>query len=214
MRHQWNPRAAGPVRIKICGLKTAGDVESAVEAGADAIGLVLAEGSPRTVSTEQAAALAACAGERLATIALMVNPAPAQLEARPAAWLQLHGSESESLVAQAALMGPVIKAVPHRDIEAITFWDADPNVQLLLIDSPRGGSGQPFDHAALAPLAASLRTPWILAGGLTPETVGAAIQTLRPWGVDVSSGVESSRGVKDAARMRAFCEAVHAASPH
>ncbi len=213
MSGRWNSVAPGPVRIKICGLKTAGDIEAAAEAGADAIGLVLAAGSPREVSRTQAAALRARTDSRLAVVALMVDPPPSQLAERTGDWVQLHGAEPPSLVAQAATIGPVIKAVSYEDVAAISQWDADPNVRLLLVDSPRGGSGERFDHAAFAPVARSIRTPWILAGGLTPETVALAIDTLRPWGVDVSSGVEASRGTKDAGLIRAFCAAVRDASP-
>jgi phosphoribosylanthranilate isomerase len=214
MSERWNCHTPGPVRIKICGLKTPLDVEAAVAAGADAIGLVIAEGSPREVSPDQAAALATVAADRVAVVTLMLDPLPTQLAVRAANWIQLHGQEAPSLVAEAASAGPVIKAVPHNDTEAIALWDADPNVRLLLIDSPRGGSGQPFDHAAFAPIAREIRTPWVLAGGLRPETVASAIEMLHPWGVDVSSGVEVARGVKDAGLMQEFCDAVRDASPH
>ena len=204
------PQAPGRTRIKICGLSESVDIEAAAEAGADAIGLVLAENSSRSISPARAAALTDAADPRLTVISLMVDPSEHQVESRSPGWIQLHGSEDAHLVQRAAELGPVIRAVPFDDIEAIGRWDADPNVARLLIDGHRGGSGIEFDHDAFAELAASIVTPWILAGGLNPDTVAAAIERLHPWGVDVSSGVESTRGLKDPKRIAAFCQAVQA----
>ncbi len=148
----------------------------------------------------------------MALITLMVNPNEQQVRSRQTDWIQLHGSEAAGLVQIAASTGPVVRAVAFDDTNAITQWDQDPNVARLLIDGHRGGSGIAFDHAAFAEVAATITTPWILAGGLTPETVGPAIECLQPWGVDVSSGVESKPGVKDAGRIAAFCNAARAAS--
>jgi len=209
--HQWSSTAPGGTRIKICGVRDTSDIEAAADAGADAIGLVLAKDSPRSITPERAATLTAAADPRLTVVRLMVDPAEPRLRRRSPGWLQLHGSESVQLVEAASQVGPVIRAVPFDDIEAINQWDADPHVARLLIDSHRGGSGVAFDHETFAEVAASLTTPWILAGGLNPDTVAAAIQHLHPWGVDVSSGVESSRGVKDPKRIAAFCQAVQAA---
>jgi phosphoribosylanthranilate isomerase len=208
----WNDPSPGRVRIKICGLQTPADIEAAIESGADAIGLVLAEGSPRSVDERTLRTLAAAAGERIAAISLMVDPSESQVRRRPTDWIQLHGDEAPPLVHAAAEGGPVIRAVPFDDLAAITHWDDDPSVARLLIDSSRGGSGVAFDHAAFVDTAAALRTPWILAGGLTPDTVTAAIECLRPWAVDVSSGVESARGIKDPDRIAAFCQAARGAS--
>ncbi len=209
---RWNDPGTGPTRIKICGLRTSEDIEAAVKASADAIGLVLAEGSPRKVSEKTLSTLTDAANDRVAVISLMVDPSEQQIRQRVTDWIQLHGSEDASLVQIAAEAGPVIRAIPFDDVAAIERWDADPNVARLLIDSHRGGSGVVFDHDAFAEVASAITTPWILAGGLTPETVAAAIECLRPWGVDVSSGVESARGIKDPKRIAAFCQAVHAAN--
>jgi len=103
----------------------------------------------------------------------------------------------------------IIKAFPF-DADDCRRWDEHPDVEILLIDGPRGGSGEPFDHAALAPLLATLEKPVIIAGGLDPETVGEVVRDLGPFGVDVSSGVESSRGVKDHDRIRGFTAAARA----
>lgn len=210
---RWNdPRATGLTRIKICGLRQIVDVEAAAMAGADAIGLVLAEGSPRRVTESQAAALASTASDRMATISLMVDPSTQDIRGRCTPWIQLHGQEDANCVALAAENGPVIRAVPFDDTDAIRKWDADPHVARLLIDGHRGGSGLRFDHDAFVEVAGTINTPWILAGGLDPDQVAQAIETLSPWGVDVSSGVESTRGIKDPARITAFCQAAHGAS--
>lgn len=207
----WCSGDPGPTRIKICGIRRAEDLLAAADAGAHAIGLVLAAGSPRQVTPVQAQQFAAATPSALTPITLLVDPDEQVLQQRATPWTQLHGDESASVVEASAKTGPVIKAVPWNDPNAIAIWDACPHVTRLLIDSPHGGSGEAFDHEAFANIAATLQTPWILAGGLTPETVAAAIRTLRPWGVDVSSGVESSRGMKDPDLIAAFCGAVRAA---
>jgi phosphoribosylanthranilate isomerase len=210
---RWNdPTTTGLIRIKICGLCEAADIEAAKLAGADAIGLVLAEGSPRRVTDSLAKTLASLVSNRMTTISLMVNPSAGDVRNRCTPWIQLHGQEDANCVALAAETGPVIRAVAFDDTDAIRQWDADPHVARILIDGHRGGSGVRFDHDAFAEVAATIKTPWILAGGLDPDHVAKAIHALHPWGVDVSSGVESVRGIKDPARITAFCEAVHAAS--
>jgi phosphoribosylanthranilate isomerase len=187
------------------------DLDVAAEAGADAIGLVRVAGSPRAVTRDEARQLAAATPPCLTPITLLVNPEEPDIHHGICPWTQLHGDEPPRLVELAAAGGPVVRAAAWNDLDAIRRWDASPHVARLLIDSPRGGSGEAFDHEAFLPIAVAIQTPWILAGGLTPDTVTAAIQTLRPWGVDVSSGIESSRGVKDPARIEAFCAAVRAA---
>ena len=122
--------------------------------------------------------------------------------------MQLHGRETEEVVARAPR--PVIRGFGF-DAEEVRRWEACPHVAALLIDGPAAGSGAAFDHHALAALRTELRKPVILAGGLTPENVADAIRVVRPDAVDVSSGVESSPGVKDPERIRAFCAAVRAA---
>lgn len=210
---RWNdPTTAGLTRIKICGLCKAVDIEAAAAAGADAIGLVLAEGSPRRVTETLAATLASIVSHRMATISLMVNPSADEVRTRCTPWVQLHGQEDAACVAAASAIGPVIRAVPFDDTDAIRQWDADPHVTRLLIDGHRGGSGVRFDHNAFAEIAATITKPWILAGGLDPDQVAKGIEVLHPWGVDVSSGVESARGIKDPARITAFCDAARAAS--
>jgi len=210
--HRWVSTETGPTRIKICGITSHEQIDQAAAAGADAIGLVQAAGSPREVSPTLAAELFAATPAEITPITLLVNATEPAVQERPCDWVQLHGDEDGAATERAAKRGPVIRAVSFEDRDAILRWDRCESVTRLLIDSPRGGSGVAFDHATFAEFADSLRTPWILAGGLTPETVTDAITCLRPWGVDVSSGVESSHGVKDLGKIAAFCEAVRAAN--
>jgi phosphoribosylanthranilate isomerase len=128
---------------------------------------------------------------------------------------QLHGDEHESLVSEC---GPnIIKAVafdPATIARELARWDAVPEVAAILVDGSRGGQGQTLDWAELARHTQGRdadSTPIILAGGLTPHNVGEAIRAVRPWAVDVSSGVERERGVKDPAMIAAFCDAVRRA---
>lgn len=195
------------VRIKICGLTHAEHVAAAVEADADLIGLVLWPGSPRHVSLDDAVDLASIARlGGLETVALVVDPDDALVTAAALFdRIQFHGSEACESLARASR--PTIKGFRF-DQAAVATWARCPHATWLLIDGPRGGGGEGFDHAALAPFAATLTKPWLLAGGLTAASVGSAIASLHPFGVDVSSGVERSRGVKDPERIRAFCRAV------
>ena len=111
------------------------------------------------------------------------------------------------ITAIAAMTGHrIIKAIPF-DADAVRAWDEHPDVEVLLVDGPSGGGGMRFDHAALAAILPELAKPVVIAGGLDPEIVGDVVRDLGPFGVDVSSGVESSRGVKDHDRIRAFVAA-------
>ncbi|MEE2906479.1 MAG: N-(5'-phosphoribosyl)anthranilate isomerase, partial [Planctomycetota bacterium] len=140
-------------------------------------------------------------------VQVFVNPSPATM-GQVEGWIQLHGEETEAIAAQAR--GPVVRGFSFSP-EAVRRWNACPHVELLLIDGPGKGAGRTFDHDQLLELQHEITKPIVLAGGLDPDTVGEAIAAIRPWGVDVSSGVESGRGIKDPARIRAFCEAVRAA---
>jgi len=206
-------------RIKICGVRTLDIAEAAAEAGADAIGLVRVERSPRFVDAVAAAELAAMLPPWMAAVAVYADADPVQIvdewqtiAVRP--WIQLHGRETE--VGEPLHGMRVIKALPVDASSAmIRRFDDDPLVAAMLIDAPVPGSGVAFDHRrfteSLDELGGPLHTPLILAGGLDPENVAAAIRAVRPWAVDVSSGVESSRGVKDSGRIREFCAAVREA---
>ena len=212
-------------KIKICGIKEPTHALAAVAAGADAIGLVFVEQSPRCVTPDQAKAVADALPDGAVSVGLFADhPGQAMKQIMDDVGLtiaQLHGHESIDEID--ALAGyPVWKALPFNvDFQHIaSTWDHAPRVDALLVDTPppggatgglTGGSGIAFDWASLAKIKHHLAKPIILAGGLTPDNVGDAIRTIRPYGVDVSSGVESSRGVKDLGLIKAFCEAVHQA---
>ncbi len=202
------------VRSKICGITRLEDGLAAVVAGADAIGLVFYARSPRAVSIEQARAIVAGLPPFVTTVGLFVNMPQRDIEAVLAAvpldLLQFHGDESAADCE--ALGRPYIKALRVRaqdDVAALV--DAYPGARAVLLDTfvdgVPGGTGQAFDWA-LVP--ATLSKPVILAGGLTPGNVAAAIAQVRPYAVDVSGGVEASKGIKDATKVKDFVRAVRA----
>lgn len=205
--------------VKICGLNDAVAVTAAVAAGADLLGFVFVPASPRGVTPAQAASIAPAAGGPL-RVGLFVDPTDAQvaevLAAMPLDLLQLHGAETPARCAalHQAFGVPIMKAVGiagAADLDRLAEYA--PVVDRLLLDAPApavgglpGGNARGFDWALLA--GRTLPRPWLLAGGLTPETVGAAIAITGAPGVDVSSGVERARGVKDPACIAAFLAAV------
>lgn len=198
-------------RIKICGLTRAEDVRAAVAAGADAIGLVFYPSSPRFVPFERAAELAALVPPFVTTVGLFVNADPAYVQRAlaqvPLQLLQFHGDETE---AQCAIHGrPWIKAARVRaGVDLVEFAASHPSAAGLLLDAfveGYGGGGKVFDWSLIPE---RLGRPLILSGGLDPENVGEAVRRVRPWAVDVSSGVESGKGIKDAARIAAFVAGV------
>jgi phosphoribosylanthranilate isomerase len=210
-------------RIKICGIREVEHIDIAIDAGADYVGLNFIEGSPRRVEIADARNLVAAicaASTTVEPVALFANQSRAVieevLEHADFKIIQLHGDESRAFVESFAGIR-VFKAVPFDPVK-IDLWRNPPrNVAALLIDAPTrpgeltGGSGRAFDWDALANLDKTGLPPIVLAGGLTPGNVAEAIRTARPYAVDVSSGVESARGVKDPALIRAFCDAVHSA---
>ncbi|NJM32840.1 MAG: phosphoribosylanthranilate isomerase [Limnobacter sp.] len=203
-------------RIKICGLKTAAAVSVCKEAGADAVGFVFYAPSPRYVEPAHAQQLCQALGPWQTPVALFVNPAPEQVHAvlacMPNALLQFHGDESPRFCASFAR--PYLKAIRMQagtDLHEQARQYA--SAQGLLVDSwseAYGGSGQAFDWLLL-PKPGSLPLALILSGGLHPENLQEAISNCQPYGVDVSSGVESSKGVKCETKIRAFCRAVQQA---
>ncbi|KQU54885.1 N-(5'-phosphoribosyl)anthranilate isomerase [Bosea sp. Leaf344] len=215
---------AQPFRIKICGLSTPQTLAAALDAGADMIGLVFHPRSPRFVTLDKAAELAALARGRAAIVALLVDPDRTRMDeilerVRPD-WLQLHGGETPAQVAaiRTAACLPVMKAVgisEPGDIAAIAPYRAVADLILLDAKPPRdaaypGGHGRSFDWRILAGLDPALR--FMLSGGLDPANVGAAIREVGPAGVDVSTGVESAPGVKDSEKITAFVAAARAAA--
>jgi phosphoribosylanthranilate isomerase len=191
-----------------------GDVDEAVAAGADAIGFVLYPKSPRAVSAARAARLAKRLPPFVTPVALLVNASAAELasavDALPNALLQFHGDETPAQ----CLAGrrPFIRAArmaPGFDL--LRFAEQFDNAQAVLLDAhveSFGGGGKAFDWS-LIPRAVPL--PVVLSGGLNPANVTDGVTRVRPWAVDVSSGVESAKGIKDAALMHRFCQAVRAA---
>jgi len=201
-------------RIKICGLTREADVEAAVEAGADAIGFVLYEKSPRRVTLSRAAELARRLPAFVMPVGLFVNASLGELNAAmqsiPQLLLQFHGDEVPRDCRQAGR--PFLRAarmVPGFDLLDFARQFAD--AQAILLDAHVegfGGGGKVFDWSLIPP---NVPRPVVLSGGLHAGNVIEGIRQVRPWAVDVSSGVESAKGIKDAAEMRRFCDAVREA---
>ena len=214
------------IRVKICGLTRESDVETAIRAGADLVGLVLFHRSPRHVDIPQAARLADIARGQARIVTLLVDPDDVLLAevidtVRPD-YVQLHGSETQGRVSAIhdGYDVPIIKALGLASPDDLVRMDDYSNLcDLLLLDAKPapgdtrpGGLGRAFDWDILAPPRAN-HADFMLAGGLTPDNVADAVRIVRPWGVDVSSGVESAPGVKDAAKVDAFVRAAKASSP-
>ena len=198
-------------RIKICGITRTEDAVAAARAGADAIGLVFFAPSPRFLQLEQARELANAAPPFVSTVALFVNPPVEQvrtvLERVRPSMLQFHGEETPEFCAQFGM--PYVKACRVKSgvssgVDLLKYLSPFSGAAGWLLDShveEYGGVGESFDWS-LVP--AERIRPLVLSGGLTRDNVREAIRRVRPWAVDVSSGVESSKGVKDAARIAAF----------
>jgi phosphoribosylanthranilate isomerase len=199
-------------RIKICGITRLEDARAAVELGADAIGLVFYAPSPRNIDAAHARAIIATIPPFVTTVGLFVDPAPGEVESVlrdcPVGLLQFHGDEAPDFCRGFGL--PYIKAARVRaDRDLVQYLSRYQAAQGWLLDAYHaelyGGTGEAFDWNMI-PL--DLARPVILSGGLTPDNVGAAVRQVRPWAVDVSSGVEAARGVKDAAKIAAFIAGV------
>ena len=213
-------------RIKICGLRTLDAALCAAESGADAVGFVFVERSPRCITATEARAIISKLPALVEPVALFADAPADQIlsicDAIGVRTVQLHGRETIADVDALSDLR-VIKAINFGDASQASWLSstAPAHVVGLLIDAPAtpqaagltGGGGHAFDWAALASLNRSALPPIILAGGLTPLNVGDAITIAHPYAVDVSSGVESSRGIKDLAKIRAFCAAVQRADP-
>jgi phosphoribosylanthranilate isomerase len=206
---------ADPLVVKICGIKTSEILDVAIDAGADMVGFMHFTRSPRHVSIEDLATLIGEARGRVQTCVVLVNPdnsCVAEVAALGPDWIQLHGPESphrvEAVRAEAGV--EIMKAMPIGSAEDVAhvagFVDIADRI-LLDAKPPKGadrpgGLGETFDWNLLKALDPSVA--FMLSGGLTPDTVADAIRTVRPMGVDVSSGVESSLGVKDKRLIEAF----------
>ena len=201
-------------RIKICGLTREADVDAAVLAGADAIGFVLYERSARFVSAARAGELARRLPPFVTPVLLLVNASAdllrAALQAVPQALLQFHGDESPAQC-QAPQRAYLRAARMAPGFDLLDFGSRFASAQALLLDTHvegYGGAGKVFDWSLIPP---SVPLPVVLSGGLNAANVIEGISRVRPWAVDVSSGVESSKGIKDAGLMRRFCDAVREA---
>ena len=198
-------------RIKICGLTRAQDVRAAVAHGADAIGFVFYASSPRAVSIAQAAQLVALLPPFVASVGLFVNATEDDincvLERVPLQLLQFHGDEAE---ADCARFGrPWIKAARMRaGVDLVEFASFHPGASGVLVDAfveGYGGGGKTFDWSLIPQ---GFGRPLVLSGGLDADNVVDAVRRIRPWAVDVSSGVESDKGIKDTAKIAAFIAGV------
>ncbi len=199
-------------RIKICGITRPSDGVAAVELGADALGLVFCETSPRFVTPEQAEEIVAALPPLVSVVALFVNAPASDVErvlARvPVDLLQFHGDEAPEYCSSFGRR--YIKALPMGGgVEPTAYARRYADAAAFLLDSHAlgglGGSGSRFDWSRIP---SGLGKPLILAGGLDASNVAEAIEQCRPYGVDVSSGVEAAKGVKDVARMEAFIKEV------
>ncbi len=208
----------GPSRVKICGITSVEDGLLAVSAGADAIGLVFYQPSPRYVSIEQAAQITRALGPFVTTVGLFVNADAASifqvLESTPLQLLQFHGDEDAAFCEQ--FQRPYIKALrmkPELDVESAL--QAYPSALGILLDAYQkgvpGGTGETFDWARVP--SGQDHPPIILAGGLTPENVSEAISQTFPYGVDVSGGVEQSPGKKSPQKVIEFIKRAKLAKP-
>ncbi|MEV7277176.1 phosphoribosylanthranilate isomerase [Streptomyces sp. NPDC093111] len=200
--------------VKVCGLATTADIDVAAEAGAEAIGLVISGTSVRGLDWDVAVRLAAHVPSHVRSV-LVVNDTAAGDAARAARELgvdalQLHGpAYARADFDEAARTFPRLWRATSLNEKPDTRVGAY-GEEVLLLDSPRAGSGARWDLSLLD--AARPEGPWLLAGGLAPDNVAEAIRQARPWGVDVSSGVESAPGVKDHDRIHAFVTAAKAAA--
>ena len=206
-RHRGRSLIVVRTRVKICGITRAEDARAAAETGADAIGFVFYPPSPRFLTVEQGRSLRRSVAPFVTTVALFVNPARDDVErvidrVDPDA-LQFHGEETPEFCASFEI--PYLKACRMREgVDLLEYmrpfsgaagWLADTYVEGY------GGAGTRFDWSLIP---AQRPKPLVLSGGLTPENVGDAIRQVRPWAVDVSSGVEAAKGIKDPGKIAAF----------
>ena len=203
-------------RIKVCGITSAESAHAAINAGADAIGFILIEGTPRYIEPEAAAGIMFSLPPFISAVGVVqdldVDQFCALEYSCPAHTMQLHGKESIETV---SACGPgVIKAFKYEDAtinSQLTRWAKVEELDALLIDGSAGGTGESFDWAKLAPHIVDYPKKIIIAGGLDASNVGEVIKTLCPYAVDVSTGVEDAPGIKNPQKIAEFCAAVRAA---
>ncbi|MEN8206547.1 MAG: phosphoribosylanthranilate isomerase [Pseudomonadota bacterium] len=199
-------------RVKICGITRVEDAAAVVQYGADALGLVFYPKSPRCVDITRAREIAGSVAPFVTVVALFVNAAPDYIrriiESVPVGLLQFHGDEDNGACKSFGL--PFIKSIAMQEgMNAGSLMERYPDAAGFLLDAwqpqSHGGSGETFDWSTVPE---SSPGPLILAGGLTPGNVSTAIKTIRPYAVDVSSGVESAKGIKSADKIAAFMQGV------
>lgn len=198
-----------PIRVKFCGITRTEDAEAAAALGASAIGLVFVDDSPRAVDIEQARTICRSLPPLVSAVGLFMDAEPDRVRAVcrrvPLNFLQFHGDEIPAYCD--AFERPYFKALPMASPDKVQY-DLWPDAAALLLDAHvaggMGGSGRTFDWAS----ARLPERPWILAGGLDPDNVAAAVRALAPPAVDVSSGIERAPGIKDARLMARFMERI------
>jgi phosphoribosylanthranilate isomerase len=203
-------------QVKICGITSVADAQAAAEAGADMIGLMFYDGSPRRITLTQAAEISRALPSFVLRVGVFVNPDEALVTRAIAGcglgMLQFHGDEPSEFCTQFGLM--CMKAIRVRYADSLKTLESF-HTDAFLLDAHSktglGGTGEKFNWD-LAVEAQKFGKPIFLAGGLTPENVAAAVRKVNPFAVDVSSGVESAPGKKDAAKVRAFVAAVKSAT--
>ncbi len=204
-------------RIKICGITNIADAQAAVDNGADALGFIFVKDTPRFIDPDDAAAIMFNLPPMVSAIGVSRDLTLDEFcdleQTCPAHSFQLHGKEPVSLVQQC---GPgVIKAFKYEQVtiqSQLDRWSKVAEVDALLIDGSDGGEGKAFDWSQLAPLIENYTKRIIIAGGLDESNVTEVIKTLKPYAVDISSGVESEPGIKDHTKIAKLCAAVHAAN--
>jgi phosphoribosylanthranilate isomerase len=204
-------------RIKVCGITNHDDAQAAVDNGADALGFIFVKDTPRYIDPDDAAAIMFNLPPMVSAIGVTRDLTLDEFcdveQTCPAHTFQLHGKEPISLVQQC---GPgVIKAFKYEQVtiqSQLDRWAKVDEVDALLIDGSDGGEGKSFDWTYLAPLIENYNKKIIIAGGLNNSNVTEVIKTLKPFAVDISSGVESEPGAKDHTKIAKLCAAVHAAN--
>jgi phosphoribosylanthranilate isomerase len=204
------------IKVKICGITRPEDVDASVQAGADLLGLVFYEKSPRALTLDAAARVAHLIPPYVLRVGLFVNPEPRQVAEAIARcglqMLQFHGDETPEFCRQFGMM--TMKAFRVEGPETLDRLPDYPTDAWLLdahVAGQYGGTGQTFDWS-IAAKAAQMGKPVFLAGGLTPDNVAEAVAAVQPYAVDVSGGVEASPGCKDSAKIQAFVSAARGAA--
>jgi phosphoribosylanthranilate isomerase len=206
-------KGGSPPFVKICGITNLADAQAAVKAGADFLGFIFYAKSPRYVTPQQAKRIISRLPRRVLKVGVFVNEAPARVRSAVAScgcdMVQLHGDEPPAVVRGFAEF-PIIKAVRVKSaasLKDLSKYDVDFFLFDAFSSKERGGTGKVFDWKLLKRIE-KLKTPYFISGGLTPGNVGEVLKKARPFGVDVSSGVERCPGRKDVRKLRAFVKAV------